>query len=293
LLGFTGNSDKVPQKRVPYSIPGYGASYALLSKAESVDTAAIFVHGFSGKPTSTWINFQCLADEYSAKYPWWTTLDMYFYAYESLHTPIRFNSKRLAEFTESVWQRGLSSAQPANVRYDHLILTGHSEGGVIIRRLVLDKYEAICAQVEAKDPAADRSAKNDAIRARLKSDFVLGSSLCLFAPACMGTNLSSWIGFLSSFSHFVAAFTASSLVRNELLSGSPVLEALRTGTEQAHAEFPDVSALWTRPLFGVGDQIVFSESYKGEELLWDPGYDHFTVCKPTYTHQRPLEFVRK
>lgn len=93
----------MPQKRIPKYIPGYGKSYALLSKAKGVDTAVIFVHGFGGKPTSTWRNFHGLVDEYSVDYPWWATSDMFFYAYESLQTPIRRNAELLGEFTESVW----------------------------------------------------------------------------------------------------------------------------------------------------------------------------------------------
>jgi hypothetical protein len=127
----------------------------------------------------------------------------------------------------------------------------------------------------------------------LDQDFVLTAYLRLFAPACMGTNFSSWVGFLTSFSHFVSATTASYLVRNELLPESPILKTLKEGTENAHSEFSALRSLFTRPLFGIPDQIVFSESYRGEKPLWDEGYDHFSVCKPDYTHKRPLEFICK
>jgi len=163
----------------------------------------------------------------------------------------------------------------------------------VIRRLILDRYEAIKLQAEKANPGADANALKIAMRPALESDFLLASYLRLFAPACRGTNFSSLAGFFSSFSHLVSAITASSLVRNELLPESPVLDTLRTGTEKAHAEFREVRGLYTRPLFGVPDQIVYSESYEGEEPLWDKGYDHFGVCKPDYTHKRPLEFVCK
>jgi hypothetical protein len=290
----THESLSVPQKRVPNYIPGYGKSYALLSNAKGVDTVVIFVHGFGGKPTSTWRNFQGLVDEYSTEYTWWATSDMFFYTYESLHTPIRHNAKLLGDFVESVWHGKWKTDSPdSNLTYKDLIFAGHSEGGVVIRRLILDRYEAKKLEVEKANPGAHANTLKAAITAALDSDFVLASYLRLFAPACSGTNFSSWAGFLTSFSHLVSAITASSLVRNELLPASPVLNTLRTGTEQAHAEFREVRSLYTRPLFGVPDQIVYSESYQGEEPLWDEGYDHFTVCKPDYTHKRPLEFVCK
>ena len=90
------------ERRPPKPIPGYGKSYGLLAKSQVVDTAVIFVHGFGGKPTSTWINFQGLVDEYSGEFTWWATSDMFFYAYESLHTPIRNNANLLEKFVEDV-----------------------------------------------------------------------------------------------------------------------------------------------------------------------------------------------
>ena len=220
---------------------------------------------------------------------------MFFYAYESLHTPIRRNATLLGNFVESVWHekwKGTDSPD-SNPKYKDLIFAGHSEGGVVIRRLILDRYEAIKREVEKANPDGDANTLKAGTKARLDSDFMLGSYLRLFAPACRGTNFSSWAGFLTSFSHLVSAITASSLVRNELLPESPVLNTLKTGTEQAHGEFRELRSLFTRPLFGVPDQIVFTESYQGEEPLWDDGYDHFGVCKPSYTHSRPLEFVCK
>lgn len=285
----------MPQKRTPKPILYYPKSYALLSKAEGVDTAVIFVHGFGGKPTSTWRDFQGLVDEYSDEYTWWATSDMFFYAYESLRTPIRRNAVLLGDFAEKVWHGKWQETDPPDgrLKYKDLIFAGHSEGAVVIRRLILDRYEAIKLAVENANTRAGTKAMKAATKRALDSDFVLASYLRLFAPACMGTNFSSWVGFLTSFSFFVSALTASSLVRNELLPESPVLNTLKTGTEQAHAEFREIRSLYTRPLFGVPDQIVYSESYQGEEPLWDEGYDHFEVCKPDYIHNRPLEFVRK
>lgn len=284
----------MPEKRIPKYIPGYGKSYAMLARTEAVDTAIIFVHGFNGNPTSTWRNFQGLVDEYTTNYPWWASSDMFFYAYESLQTPIRRNAELLQGFATVVWNDSWRQQNSdAKRKYKDIIFAGHSEGGVVIRRMILDRYESIKAEIENTNPNATAAEVKTAMRPKLESDFLLSSYLRLFAPACMGTNFSSWAGFMTSFSHFVAALTASSLVRNELLPGSPVLTGLKTGTEKAHAEFRQIRSLFVSPLFGIPDQIVYSESYEGEALLWDEGYDHFGVCKPLYTHILPLEFVSK
>lgn len=277
--------------RIPKFIPGYGDSYALLSNADKRDTAVVFVHGFGGKPTSTWRDFHGLVDEYAGQHAWWTASDLFFYSYDSLRTPIRHNAARLADFVDTIWQGTWEKS--GNSQYQHLILAGHSEGAVIIRRAVLDRYDRIKLTVEQENPTLDAAAIKSLLEARLTTDFILGSHLRLFAPACMGTNFSSWYGFLVSFSRFISAIASTSLVRNELLPESTVLENLKLGTEAAHREFRRIRGLYTRPIFGVPDQIVVSDSYQGEEILWDRGYDHFSVCKPSYTHIRPLEFMHK
>ena len=285
----------MPQKRVPKFILGYGKSYSLLSNASNVDTAIIFVHGFGGKPTSTWRDFHGLADEYSPEYPWWTTCDMFFYSYESVRTLIGNNAELLNNFVEFVWHddwRGNDPAFPKR-KYKELILVGHSEGGVLIRQLVLNRYYLLKEKVQAANPTSKQRALKTALARELHSDFVLASYLRLFAPACRGTNFSSWVGFLTSLSHFAAAVTSISAVRNELHPNSPILESLKVGTEKAHAQFPEIRSLYTRPLFGTRDQIVFAGSYEGERPLWDQGADHFRVCKPSYLHKHPLGFVRK
>jgi pimeloyl-ACP methyl ester carboxylesterase len=274
------------RSRVPAFIPGYGKSYALFSN-QNANTAVIFVHGFGGSPTGTWRDFQGLIDEYSPEYPWWKASDLFFFSYDSIKTPIRFNARRLAQFVDDTWSGSWTESlksKPRKRSYKDLILAGHSEGAVLIRRVVLDRFEAISSK-HARRP-------NRRLLNALQADYILRSRLRLFAPACCGTNFSSWVGFLTSYSFFISAVTASLLVRNELRPDSTVLLNLKAGTERAHSAFPSVRALYTEPLFGVPDQIVTSESYQGESIHWQRGCDHFAICKPRYTYKRPLEFVQ-
>lgn len=281
------------QKRVPQYIPGYGDSHALLSKGATVDAAIIFVHGFWGRPTSTWGDFSELVRVYTPDYPWLAMSDIFLYAYDSLSTPIRRNAALLNDFVNTVWH---SSWQKTSVsghsKYEDLILVGHSEGGVLIRRLVLDRYESIKLAIENANPGASTQALDSVLAPALASDFVLAAHLRLFAPACMGTNFSSYAA-LASLPLIASTVAANSLVKGELLPESPILRNLQRGTERAHERFPQIRSFFVQPLFGIPDEIVYSESYNEEKLLWDPGYDHRSVCKPTYTHKRPLEFIRK
>jgi hypothetical protein len=193
---------------------------------------------------------------------------------------------------ERVWDGRWQGSNAENRTYKDLILAGHSEGAVVIRRMILDRYYTHKADVDKSNPP-NHAAYHSAMKTALDSDFLMGAYLRLFAPACMGTNFSSWAGFITSFSLLVSAITSTSLVRNELLPDSTVLKNLQSGTEKAHSEFGGIRSLFTNPLFGVPDQIVVSDSYAGEKLLWERGRDHFSICKPDYTHKRPLEFVSK
>jgi hypothetical protein len=159
--------------------------------------------------------------------------------------------------------------------------------------LILDCYDKIKAKIEKANPNAVEETIKEAMTTELASDYVLASYLRLFAPACMGVNFSSLAGFALSLSRLILAISDFSITKNEMGKDSGVLKLLQAGTEAAHSEFPQISSLFTEPIFAVPDQIFTSESYQGEPLFWDEGYDHFGVCKPTYTHKRPLDFVRK
>jgi hypothetical protein len=62
-------------------IPKYAKSYVVLSEATNVQKAIVFVHGFGGKPTETWRDFQTLVDSAPQESQWWSGADLYFYSY--------------------------------------------------------------------------------------------------------------------------------------------------------------------------------------------------------------------
>lgn len=274
------------QYRIPVAIPEFPKSYALVCSDHKADTMVIFVHGFGGDPTSTWLDFHGLVKICAVNYPWWDKSDLFFYSYDSLRTPIGFNAKQFARFVDHLLSKDengsprfpASSGQP----YTRLIFVGHSEGAVVIRRMILDRLKSI---------RKANSGTQDQLLAATKADIILNSQLRLFAPACMGTNFSSMLGFATSLSSLASAFASSFLVRNELKPNSPVLRPIESGTENACATFPGISGFAAKVLFGNRDQVVYTASYKCDEIEYEEGKDHFSVCKPKFKYLRPLEFV--
>ena len=77
---------------IPRALGAYRKSYALLSSADKCDRLVVFVHGFGGKPTGTWRNFQSLVDDLQDKFPWWHEADLVFY-YSKVVEQFRFPLK--------------------------------------------------------------------------------------------------------------------------------------------------------------------------------------------------------
>jgi hypothetical protein len=272
--------------RIPQSFPNFRKSYVLLSD-QNADTMVVFVHGLGGKPTSTWHNFQGLENLQVESQPSWNKADLFFYAYESLHTPIGYNATIFDSFVGHILSKSTGEgsdpcfSKSIGRSYKELLFVGHSEGAVVIRRMILDRFNAIKRLYPQN---------RDLVEA-LKTDIILNSRLRLFAPACMGTNFSSLLGFATSLSSLVSAVASSLLVRNELLPNSPVLEQIRAETEGPLASQYPVPASAAKVLFGSRDQVVYTASYNCDEIEYAIGHDHFSVCKPRSEYLKPLAFV--
>jgi|HubBroStandDraft_6_1064221.scaffolds.fasta_scaffold222158_2 pimeloyl-ACP methyl ester carboxylesterase len=258
-------------------------------------SAIVFVHGFAGSPTGTWCDFHGLTEEYAADYPWWQDATLFFYSYDSTKKPIHYNAVRLLDFLKTVLAADPKTPLPGPNfiwKYQQLLLVGHSEGAVVIRRTILNQIEALAklgCQQNVPPPALAGWIQNNA-----RGNLLLEAKLCFFAPAIGGTNFSGVLGFVHGVSSFFSALASSSLVRNELLQESPILKALRSGTEQACTSYPNIHALSAQILFGSQDQVVYTDKYDCDEFAepFAEDHDHFSVCKPKYAYKRPLEFVR-
>jgi len=159
--------------------------------------------------------------------------------------------------------------------YKSLILVGHSEGGLAIRRAVV--------------LAAKRHRQGEGAEEKISIERcpILRSELYLFAPAFLGYSPRGVLGPLA--------------VTNLLLRFSPafadmrdggVLAQLKSDTEWLQEDFGYVRAAFARVLFGTGENLVARGEYR-RDFPETPELrrNHSTVCKPDRNYLRPLEFI--
>jgi hypothetical protein len=288
-------------------------AFALLT-AKPPEVAAVFVHGFDGSPDKTWVNFEHLVDELGPQRSVWSTWDLFFYGYRS-HKQIAPLAEDLTRFVRAVAARnerlmiqveylfpssrtsrygiplGLSVIR-GNIPYKHLFLVGHSTGAVIIRQAmcnVVDSTGAGKAVVSAS--AEERPSPRDPGYA----DHVLSNaSLRFFAPAHLGVMAAGPLGVALSFP--ITDMILNSRLRSNPLyqtiaPGSPTLANLRIQTERLY-EKHRISALKAYSVFGENEDIVFIGGYShDEQAAIEKNQGHRSICKPTVTYTRPLEFV--
>lgn len=283
-------------------------SYALLSPKEPADTAVIFVHGFDGNPTTTWLDFQSLVDQGERIAPAFATSDLYFYGYESLNDNVLVHTSRLADFIRRVHPEpdfpSALTMSPAMRQfipapedtdlglrrfYSRLVLVGHSLGAVLIRAAMVD----LCQDHENRlySPAGSSQATVPA---------VLNSELRLFAPAIFGFKPVGLKGFIFHFclehpklkTFAKPALTAFAPIHDDVKEGSARLEKLQERTEELSEKHPEWTCLRARTIFGTLEEIVYMDRYACDATPeFVEGQDHTSICKPNPAYTRPLEFV--
>jgi hypothetical protein len=166
------------------------------------------------------------------------------------------------------------SALPANRVYEELILVGHSEGGVIIRKAILD---------------ADSDKKRD-------RSFLLSAGMALFAPALFGYKPSGLLGTLASFpglGKVVDAFLIASPAYQDLNDLDGLLMPIQEQTERLADEkaYPACSA---RILWGQRDHVVTpgkDGKYRSDTRDYLDGHSHTSICKPTLNYTDPISLI--
>lgn len=293
---------------IPRALEAFPNSYVLLSSCDTCDNIAVFVHGFGGRPTSTWRDFQGLIDHFGTEFPFWQNTDLFFYSYDS-RRPVQVTSQDFSSFLQTVITGEIDEIAPSDFpfkpkfletplrwethHYKQLHLLGHSEGAVVIRRAILDRLLSLERAARNKlGNSASATEVRDFVQGVMASDFIMNAKMDLFAPACLGTNFSSAFGFLTAYSDILNAIAASFASRNDLLPESPILTQLRAETENASKQHPAVNAFRAEVLFGENDHIVYVGGYNCDHLLpYEKEQSHTSVCKPTLSYVRPLELV--
>jgi hypothetical protein len=74
--------------------------------------------------------------------------------------------------------------------------------------------------------------------------------------------------------------------------GSTILKEIQRETTELVQQYREIRALRARTLFGRRDDVVAADvSFYDESPEIEDSANHVSVCKPTASYTRPLEFV--
>jgi hypothetical protein len=292
---------------------------ASISDSANVNTAIVFVHGFSGDPDKTWRNFSLLVNVQPAELDWYSRADLFFYGYSNFKNTVPFNSQECFKFVRQVFpqldlnhfpvvptdelgwisrlmQGGVQQVLSSRM-YTQLVLVGHSEGGLLLRLGVWEALKNVITGTPGLFSAAGDLAK--VCETITSKDSVLRANLCLFSPAHIGVRNS-----LGNLAKQIARIPLVGDAVIDLLSipypcvttmtkGDSILEDLNKFTVETWEKYLHISPLRARVLWGGQEPLLDAWNYK-----WDSpvehvaGVGHTRVCKPTEKYLKPLEFVR-
>jgi len=281
-------------------MPG-NESFCCLSRLRDADTAIVFVHGFLGNGMDTWRHFPTLVDDLGEGVAWWAKADLYFWTYRSAEQTINQSAFQLSEFLRTVLPQpnsrlfALAGApvptdqeyvrQP-NV-YRHLVLVGHSQGGVVVRQFILDTLKKW--EFEGKPELFQQDEPTFA-------GLVANSEVHLFSPALHGATFSGALAIMNEipvtrwlFEPLLRAFSPS---YRQLKPESTPLRALEEATGVFHLKY-EFPALAARIYFAENDQVVGDLVYASDPpALYITEQTHASVCKPARHYLRPLELIQ-
>jgi pimeloyl-ACP methyl ester carboxylesterase len=278
------------------NLPMFKKSFALMSEApvDTIKRAIIFVHGFNGSARSTWTDFLSLVDDSEACSDWWEPSDLYFchYQWASVFHSLINNSLYIYKFVRSVFPlptvlRKGNAYRDAIFRYKELILVGHSEGGLLLRKVIIKAAErdkavvafmTACIYTKTEEPKC-----TDVLLARIR----------LFAPALGGEMQTGLIGILTSLP-IVSHGLSASAARKGMNPASAEVTQPREITDE-YAKFLPFDCFKAHILWAERDSIISGEKYKKDEECINPPVktSHTSVCKPTANYPLPLNFVEE
>lgn len=240
----------------------------------------VFVHGFNGRAVETWRSFH----EARTRSEWWAESDLLFIGYNSLRREVGAVASYIRQGLEAIsWPTPDvgGGATVAVERYSQIVLVGHSLGGVVLRRMLLDVYSDYVAR--------------SALHPNVPFPALLAAQLVLFSPAISGFAPSRTLGFLQQTGLWggIQALLCSSPAYNALSDNpSPILNELRTETEAAIRSDPRAAALRARIVWADPDGVVRTQKYSCDPAAsWAHDRSHSQVCKPDVEHPQPWTFV--
>jgi pimeloyl-ACP methyl ester carboxylesterase len=278
------------------TLPQPDKCFVLLSNAAEADVkrAVIFIHGFNGSARGTWTDFLSLVDDPAASSNWWEPADLFFFHYQwdSVFRQLTNNTLKIYKFIENIFPKpeiiGRAHAyRSENFEYEELILVGHSEGGLLLRRVIVEAAERDTAILNFMRNAKYQKQSQPTPQGMLKA------KVRLFAPALGGDMQSGLMGVLASLP-VVSNALSSSAAKKGMDQGSPSVTEARRRTDR-YAEDIWFDCFRAHIIWAEKDSIINSEKYTEDKHChnFPTGSDHTSVCKPTLTYTLPLDFVEE
>lgn len=241
-------------------------------------SVVVFVHGFNGRPVSSWLEFPSRLPEEPA----WTGSDLVFFGYDGRYAPVMASALVLAEFLDELMAghvptnvaSGRRSARQDGELYRRLVVVGHSLGAVVARRALL----------EARRP--------------IRADWLTRTHLVLFAPAHRGADVASLVleglvGFPVAGPGLAAWVAYRFPPARELAPLSSTLTDLERESAEAYAT--GENAVQARAIaFGERDRIVRVENFLNDprpKIFLERG--HSDVCKPIRGFLEPVDLFKE
>jgi pimeloyl-ACP methyl ester carboxylesterase len=278
-------------------IPRHKDSFALIStaEAETVERAVVFVHGFNGSARSTWTDFVSLIDSVEER-SWWERSDVFFFHYRmaSVFRQVSRNATTLLDFLEQIFPapppelfQSYSVSLRSQQRYRYLTLVGHSEGGLLLRKAIveaagyddrLEEYRVSATRSTDAEPAAEG---------------ILVAELRLFAPAIGGEALTGLRGVLAN-SPVISPFLTVSAAKTSMAPASSPVNITRAQTEH-YSKFLRMPCFRAHILWADNDSIILAEKYLRDRACRNisPLTNHVSVCKPSLLYLLPVHFVER
>ena len=289
-------AERVRHVRVVF--PGYEGCFALLSGATgpNVKRAVIFVHGFAGSAKTTFADFLSLVDDDETADRWWESADLYFYHYhlDSIFRKVPENKIRLANFIDQIYPeppQQMFAAGAAVLRndfkYEDLVLVGHSEGGLLLRKVIVD-----VADSDERIENYKFGLRFGQTAAEPEPRGLEKASMRLFAPAIGGESVTGILGLLCNLPviSLVPKLAGAKVTMNAQATSVSVP---RSATDE-YTDYLKMPCFRAHILWADRDQIVVAEKYRRDsECRNRPlGSSHTSVCKPKRNYLLPIKFVQ-
>jgi pimeloyl-ACP methyl ester carboxylesterase len=128
---------------LPTRIP-FGEQSEVLWALAPTRKAILFVHGFGGSATTTWVQFPSLLQRERSCHGH----DLIFYGYDGLQTRARPSADLLIRLLDELFSNPTellakslpSAARPKQFKYKEIVIVAHSLGAVVSRIALVDAY---------------------------------------------------------------------------------------------------------------------------------------------------------